>query len=236
MGVNGHWYLELEKEGFWRGSPHTWVNRYIMSGSQPGNTDTQSVITQLVQIEQQIFPFTPAGQGVGHVEARAYPSGSGPPYLVVTYKTATGPAGSTGFGNNPQGDLGFQWAPTLETCVLLNTPVAGLNSRGKPISLRKYYRGLMDGETEDNAVGGITAARKAAMEAVVLPFKTGLGTNSYVVIAGSGAQASAAPTVQPFLVAHQIPRGKKRKKTGSTGLLGLAAEAASLARDAAALA
>jgi hypothetical protein len=54
------------------------------------------------------------------------------------------------------------------------------------------------------------------------------------VIGDSGSQAAVAPTAHPFLVAHQVPRGKKRKVSSSSAssfeaILGDAAHIATLA-------
>jgi hypothetical protein len=49
------------------------------------------------------------------------------------------------------------------------------------------------------------------------------------VIAPSGAQASGPPVCHPFLVNHQVPRGRKRKQPSGPGFLLSSAEKALLA-------
>jgi hypothetical protein len=225
MGVNGHWYIEMEKQAFWRGVTHTFINRYVMSGAQPSATDAESVITAIHAIENQIFPMTGAGQGVGFVQGRAYPSGSGTFYANVNYNTSLAAGTATGFDTAGSSTLARVWAPTLETCLLLETLMTGLNSKGKPIYNRKYYRGVYAGPTEDNADGTLPGGVIATVAAITAPFKSGMGSSDWVVIANSGAQASLPPTAHPYLVARQIPRGKK-KKTTSSGVLSFLADAA----------
>jgi hypothetical protein len=241
MGVNGHWYVEIEKEGFWRGAPHSWVNRYVMSGAQPAASDALSVIDQILGIEGHIMPSRAGGLGVGFVQGRAYPAGNGTFYANRDYNVARVPTASTGFVGPTWDSPNISWAPTLETCLLLETKLSTLSSTGKPVYLRKYYRGIMSGTVEDDQNGGVNPTDIAGIQALTLPFKTGMGTNNYVVIGNSGEQASTAPTVHPFLVAHQIPRGR-RKKASSANILSIATDilrargALGLAEDAAAAA
>lgn len=229
MGVNGHWYVEIKKQAFWRGNPHTWVNRYILSGSQPSGSDAETVISALHDIEDQMEPAHASGAGIGFVIGSAYPSGSGGPFAVVPYNTSEGAGSATGFSGAGWTDADQGWAPTLETCMMMETPITGLNSRGKPISLRKYFRGVMSGGNEAEGTTGVTADDITGSEAVCLPWKTGMGSSNWVVIAPSGAQASGPPVCHPFLVNHQIPRGRKRKPASSgSGFLLSAAEKALL--------
>lgn len=226
MGVNGHWYVELEKQAFWRGAPHTWVNRYVMSGAQPSASDAQSVITALHLIENDLHPPMAAGVGVGYVQGRAYPSGKGTFFANVDYNVSKASGTATGFHGPPDsGDL--VWAPTLETCLLIETRLQGLSSTGKPTYLRKYFRGCSTGAAQDNVAGGIPAGTITDLNALTTPWQTGMGSQNWVVIGNSGSQASAAPTVHPFLVAHQVPRGKKKKPSSASGLIAqIAADAA----------
>lgn len=216
MGVNGHWYVELEKQAFWRGAAHTWVNRYVMSGAQPSAADALTVITALKQIEDKLHPAAAPGAGVGFVTGRAYPSGKGTFFAIQYYNPSLAPATANGF-QGPSGTGGaWTWAPTLETCLLVETPITGLNSRGKPIYLRKYIRGWNSGGVEDHASDGVLNTDATAVNALVAPWTAGMGSSNWVVIANSGAQASAAPSAHGFLVAHQIPRGKKKPKTSAS--------------------
>lgn len=218
MGVNGHWYVEVSKQGFWRGSPHQWQNRYIMSGAQPSASDANTVANALKVIEDQIHPSASAAHGVGFLRASSYGSGSGAPFAVVEYNVGGGSGSATGFTGPAWGSETITWAPTLETCLLVETRVTGLSSSGKPVYLRKYFRGINSGETEDNTSDQVAAPDVAGVEAAVLPWKTGMGSGSWVVIAASGAQAASAPVCSPYLVAHQIPRGRRRKTSSGSSL------------------
>lgn len=230
MGVNGHWYVEIKKQAFWRGNPHTWVNRYILSGAQPSGADAITVIGALHDIEDQMEPAHTSGAGIGFVVGNAYPSGSGGPFATVAYNTSEAQGSATGFTGAQWTDADQSWAPTLETCMMMETPITGLNSRGKPISLRKYFRGVNSGGNEAEGTNGITADDITGSQTVCLPWTTGMGSSNWVVIAPSGAQASGPPKCHPFLVNHQIPRGRKRKpQQGGAGFLLSTAEKAVLA-------
>lgn len=215
MGVNGHWYIEIRKQAFWRGVPHVWDNRYVMSGAQPSGADAITVIGALHDIEDVIYPTTAHDAGVGFVDGKAYPSGKGAPFAQVNYNESQGAGTATGFTG---GEGSMAWAPTLETCLLVATPITGLSSSGKPITLRKYFRGLNAGSVEDTTGAELPGAVVTYVNAAVLPWKTGMGSSSWVVIAPSGAQASGAPVCSPYLHNHQIPRGRKKKKVSSSVL------------------
>jgi len=221
MGVNGHWYIEITKQAFWRGAPHVWQNRYVMSGAQPSASDAGTVITALKDIEDVLQPSQGAGHGVGFVRGSAYGSGSGAPFEVLEYNASEGSGTATGFTGGAWTGYDLGWAPTLETCLMIETPVTGLSSTGKPVSLRKYIRGVASGSNEAETSGQVAADDITGVEAAVLPWKTGMGASSWVVIAGSGAQASGPPACHPYLVAHQIPRGKKRKTSSSSSAFSL---------------
>jgi hypothetical protein len=215
MGVNGHWYVEITKQAFWRGAPHTFQNRYIMSGAQPSASDAATVITALKDIEDGLFPGAAPAHGVGFVRGSAYGSGSGAPFQVTEYNASEGAGTATGFTGPGWGTPTIVFAPTLETCLMVETPITGLSSTGKPVRLRKYFRGIASGADEPQSTGQVAAGDITGVNALVLPWKTGMGASNWVVIAPSGAQASAAPVCYPYLVAHQIPRG--RKKASSSG-------------------
>lgn len=229
MSGLGHWYIELEKQAYWRGVQHYWVNRYVMSGSDPDASDAESVITDLVNIESQLHPNTAVNVGCGYIEGRAYLSTGGPPFARNEYNASKAVDTATGFGGTTAGGYALTWAPTLETCLLVETPMTGLSSTGKPVFNRKYIRGVTCSSAEDSSGVELPAAMITALNAVVLPWKTGMGASSWVVIGTSGRLASSAPTVHPYLVAHQVPRGKKRKTTTtSSGGSSVASEVFSL--------
>lgn len=220
----GYWYIEIEKQAYWRGQQHTWVNRYVMSGSDPTATQANTVQAALKSIENVIHPLVAAGAGVGFVSSRAYGAAGGPPFNVIPYNTSKAPGTATGFAG-PTWTTGLIWAPTLETCLLVQTPLNGMSSSGKPIALRKYFRGVaFTTELADNT-GVMPATDAAGIANACLTWKTGIGANAWVVIGTSGKQASAVPTAHPYLVAHQVPRGRK-KKASSSSVLGFLADAA----------
>lgn len=218
MAGLGHWYIELEKQGYWRGEQHTWVNRYVMSGSDPSSSDATTVIQALHDIETKIhFPVS-SGGGWGFVEGRAYGSGGGYPFATIAWNTSLVPSSATGFTGTvyPSGPA-YTPGP-LESCLLIETKINGLNSRGKPIYLRKYIRALATNIGTSTDQLPLPTAFLSAVATAVAPWQTGMGANSWVVIAVSGRQAASAPTVHNFGVNHQVPRGRKRKTSSSSPL------------------
>lgn len=211
----GHWYIEVRKQAYWRGALHTWVNRYVMSGSDPTSAQATQVIGIIKGIENKLHPLQGGGGAVGFLEGSAYGSAGGPPFAVVTYATAGATTGGTGFAGLTA-PTGQQWAPQLEVCLLLETRLNGLSASGKPVSLRKFYRGNMF-PNEDYQAGPIGAADLAQIASITAPFQTGMGDNNWVVIGTSGKQAAAAPAAKAYLVNRQIPKGKSRKKSSGNG-------------------
>lgn len=216
MGVNGHWYVEIRKQAYWRGNQHTWVNRYVMSGAQPSASDAQSVITAIKNIENSIYPVKAGGAGVGFVDGKAYPSGKGSYFAIIEYNASLAPGTATGFTSGAYGgDASPTWGETLENCFLLETPVTGLSSTGKPVALRKFYRGLSGGTEESDQPGQISGEITAAVNTATLPFRTGMGSSNWVVIGNNGEQASGPPQMRPYIYNRQVPKGRKKKVSAS---------------------
>lgn len=217
----GHWYVELKKQAYWRGNVHVWTNRYVMSGSDPTAAQMTSVIELLQGIEGKIHPIQPSGHGIGFVEGSAYSSAGGPPVAVVPYNPTLAAATATGFQGPTYTSPSMAQAPTLEVCMLIETTLNGVNSRGKPDYMRKFIRSVSFAAESADSSSPIPANDISGIEAIVAPWTTGIGANNWVVIAPSGKQASQPPVVKPYLVNHQVPRGRKRKKTTTSGgLLG----------------
>lgn len=211
----GHWYVEIEKQAFWRGNPHTWVNRYVLSGPTPSETVAQDVINQLKLIEGQLHPQITASNGVGFVIGRAYGATGGPPFATIAYNASAEPSSATGFPGAGWDDTQQGTADTLEVCTLVEVPLQGLSSTGKPVTLRKYFRMTTYGSIEDTSGASIGTIDRAGIAAVCLPWTTGLGSGGATVIGTSGRAPSDVPTAHPYIVNHQVPRGRKRKSASS---------------------
>lgn len=220
MGVNGHWYVEIRKQAYWRGNQHTWVNRYVMSGAQPTAADALTVINQIHDVETAIFPEVASGGGVGFVDGKAYPSGKGSFFAIVEWNEDLAPGTATGFTGTAYAGSGPPPANELEVCLLLETPVTGLSSTGKPVYLRKYYRGFGNTSDEVTVPGQIPSGILSAIELHTSVFQTGMGASNWVVIGNNGEQASGPPVAKPFLYNRQVPKGRKRA-TSSSGVLSL---------------
>lgn len=216
MGVNGHWYVEIEKQAFWRGVPHTWVNRYILSGSTPTVADATSVMNALHGIEDKIHAAVPAGNGVGFVQARAYATTPGPPFATVNYNVSLTAGTATGFNPSGTGSAGFESAFELETCALVETKLTGLSTTGKPVYLRKFFRGCGDSAISYTSATPLPSSIISAVATLTAPWTSGLGGTSYVVIGSKGESAASPPALRPFLAARQVPKGRKLKKVTVT--------------------
>jgi hypothetical protein len=235
VGVNGHWYVEIRKQAFWRGSPHQWVNRYVMSGAQPSAADATSVITALKNIEDHVYPAIAAGAGIGFIDGRAYPSGKGTSFAQVSYNESGAAASATGFSGPTSAYTTLKFNGTLENCLVIETRLNGLSSTGKPVDTRKFFRGLIvDGEA--GGAGQIGAQDLGLINTEVLPWQTGVGANNWVVIGPSGAQAAQPPAALSWIGNRQVPKGRKRSTTSTTTLFRLLRLGGSDSTDATALA
>lgn len=213
----GKWYIELQKQGFWRGNPHTWVNRYVMTGADPTSSDAITVISALHDIEEQLHAQKGAASGVGFVQGRAYASTGYSAFASVNYNVSQAAATATGFTGATWTDTTQSEANTLEVCMLLETPLLGLSSSGKPLTLRKFYRGAFYGGVEPDDAAGIPAADIAGIKAVTLPMFTGLGGTAYTVTSPNPLRVPAlAPRPLDFICNRQIPKGRKKKITVKT--------------------
>jgi hypothetical protein len=219
MAGLGHWYIEIEKQAFWRGNPHTWVNRYVMSGLTPSASAAATVINALKNIEEQLHAAVTSGAGVGFVEGRAYGATGGPPFETFGYNEGLTPTTATGFAGAGWSGTEQAPAPALETCMMVETPLLGLSTSGKPVSLKKYFRGATYGVDEDYSAAAINPTDQAGITALVLPWQTGLGDPGSQVISPTGRTPAGPPTAHPFIVNHQVPRG--RKKAAASSLVGV---------------
>lgn len=207
----GKWYVEIEKQGFWRGKVHTWVNRYIMTGPDPTTTDAQSVITGLKNIEDAIHPLASMHAGVGFVQGRAYGAAGGSPLTTVDYNVGLAPGTATGFA----GSCGFSPASTLAVCCAVTSRSSVLSATGKPVFLKKYFRGC-GGSEEVEAGSPISGTILAAVNAAAAPWATGVGGTFYTVTGLVNPGPWASPQAQSYYEERQVPKGKKRKKTTLT--------------------
>jgi hypothetical protein len=211
----GHWYVEVQKQAWWRGVQHLWVNRYVLSGSDPTASQGESVAYYLLQMENKLYPNVEAGIGVGFVKASAYKSTGGAPLATYYSNESQSPSSATGFTGPSSTYATLSWQNTLEVCLDVRTELTALSSSGKPVYLRKFYRGFLHGG-EDNGSTPIASGDLTAIDATLAELQTGIGSTSYVVIGPSGGLASGAPTAQPHLGNHQIPRGRKRSRASET--------------------
>jgi hypothetical protein len=174
---------------------------------------------------------TPA---ISWVSRWAYYDGSASaPLMEKTYAAASDtptPLKPTGAAFASAGSV----QESLETCVLLQAQV-GVNSKNKPNFCRKYIHGVPSG----NVVYGTDSVDvQWNFEPAAATAAAAMGNGSWylnrVYCSPSGGQAIGAGWVaEPYPGNHQMPRGRKRKKTSVTSvstptfdiLLGAAADA-----------
>lgn len=210
----GKWYVEIEKQAYWRGAPKTWVNRYVMTGADPTTSNATAVINGLKAIEDVVYPQVNAGVGVGFVEGRAYGAGGGAPLTVVNYNADLVAGTATGWTGPGTGDYAsLQFGGTLENCLDVVTLMNGLSTSGKPVYCRKFFRGIINVDEAENA--GIAEGDRTQVATHTLPWKTGVGGTAYVVTTVDSRLAQGVPTAQEYIGNHQVPRGRKRSTSSS---------------------
>lgn len=239
MAGLGHWYVELEKQAWWRGANVTWVNRYVMSGVDPSAADALSVIFDLYAIENEIHPAAAGGLGVGFVQGRAYSGSGGSFFAHADYNPSKVPSSATGFSGLPGPPTGAPSFGPLEGCLMVESQLQGVSSRGKPTYLRKYIRGWQYVDPIGSSDGQVPSAIQTQVNSIASPWHTGMGSSSWVVIGVSGKQTSSYPVTKGYLVNRQKPRGRKKKVTATPaavaaafGRLTLLEQADALAREA----
>jgi len=209
--------IEITLQGYWRGSQHTWQNAFWLSGGAITAADATTCINALKTTIGQVYPAVSSGSGVGFVEGKAYGPGGGAPIAEVAYNTSLAVATATGFAGPTSAYTSLGFGGTLENCLEIVTPAVGLSTRGKPVFLRKYIRGITPTNPEDFNTTPIAAADITKIVAAVASWQTGLGTTGRVVAGQEGRLPSAPPTVQKFIGNHQVPRGRKRSTSSRVG-------------------
>lgn len=208
--------VQITKQGWWRGVNTTFQNDYWLSGT-PSGSAMQTIINGLKDIEDTLFPTCDEHLGVGFVDGKLYGPGNGPPIAEVQYNQGGGVSTSTGFTgpSTAYGILTFQG--TLENALEVRSTVNGLSKTGKPIHLRKLFRGIACIESA-GADSPINSNDLAAIHTNCLPWVTGIAGTSFVVVSPKGSTVSLGPTAQPYIVNRQKPRGRKRKAVTSNGV------------------
>lgn len=211
MALTGHPNIVITHVGPWRGKPqHLWTTIYNLSGPTPSAGDQAQLMTQLVAIESAILS---GGTGRGFVNAKFY-SGQKPniptavdplgtPAAPLPYNSADWAAG----GNAPTGNC------EPEQCLLVETLLNGLSSRGKPVYLRKYFHAISDTAATTGRIPGAVAA---AINTRVAAWTNGTLANGVVVISPSGRQSTSPPAAKTYVWNRQMPRGRRKKKKAIT--------------------
>lgn len=215
MAGLGHWYIEIKKQGWWRGANHVWDNRYVLSGSDPNSEDAANCIDAIHTIEDHLFPAIGSGLGVGFVEGKAYGSGGGVPIVETPWNSSETPDTATGFSGPSGGYNTLAVYGPLEICLDVRSECQTVSKTGKPVYIRKFYRGMALVNDDDETAGDteLDSGDVATIKTTLAPLTTGLSTGGWTVIAPSGRVPASGFTAQLYLGSHQVPRGRKRTST-----------------------
>lgn len=229
----GHPYVDIKHARYWRGVPHAWSTRYIISGPTPDSTTFFNIAAELLQIERDILYGGSGGGTVGgFLETRTYTGQGGAPTNVVTYGQLATPSSWLTYNGAPWvGITGLDFVDAAEACFEVRTPLQGLSSRGKPVYLRKFFHSV--GQVQGDYSGNLPAAAVTQIAPHIAPWTNGSLPGGRVIISPSGRQSSGPPTVQPYLGNHQMPRGRKRRALAtSSNASGLLSQLLNVAQDA----
>lgn len=178
----------------YRNAVEEWSNGYHFVGDPPDtDADWLTLVAELVTLEKAVLPGT-----TQIVRAYCYPDYSPHHDSSLTIE-------GTSFGA-PFGTLAVGSGSTLapgDAAVWIRWKTARLNTRGKPIYLRKYYHGAVitsDGSDADT----VEAAQVTALGSLATSLNT--TTGGWPGIAGPDGVAPGAHTVSPFVTTRTLKR------------------------------
>lgn len=193
---------------YWRGKVHRWSTSYSMTGN--GTTpDATACGTFLAAESKLLYPGDGASRG-GPYECRIYLRSGGVPVATFTKFNWQAPAewvAPSGEAWSSITDGNFD--DTAEDAVLL-TWEAGLSKTGKPVFFRHYYHAIP-------FMGSSVAGQQTVPAAVVTNLQsygqqlvTSLAPGYGLVQGNANRLAGTSPVAGPYVVTHQMPRGRKR--------------------------
>nr|CRY97269.1 hypothetical protein [uncultured prokaryote] len=200
----------VDHVSYWRGKIHTWSTSYQFTGVLSNPIDTTACSTLLLADDKLCFHGAGSTVYGGTYECRIYNASGGTPLATYTRFDHTVYADWIAFGGNTfWGDLsGQNHCTALEVALLIEWP-AGLSKTGKPVLYKKYIHAVPapnaapgSGEVDSTAVSDLAAQATAVSECL------GSGYNLQL---GSASRSPGTVRINPFLVAHQMPKGRRRK-------------------------
>lgn len=206
---------------YWRGKIQIWSTTYFLGGGDWASGEAASCCSALTAMENALLFEAPAHGGY-FTEARAYGPKTGAPEYI---DSIADPADPTTWGDYNssiwEGVTGAMYNPVAEAAMYVETPLAGLNSRGKPVKSVKYLHSvpvLGGSAVGDDAIPGSVIVAAQAQLAIL---NTGVGPNNRRMITNGGRYPSAAPTLAVQIGNHQMPQGRRKKKVSSSNLPGI---------------
>ncbi len=198
-------------QGTWRGASHKFQITGNTTGSALGAGDAQDFMEgSLSPFALSFAPFM-ATEATEVIGTRYYNGTSSAPVFEADYDPGAPPAAlvptCTGFSATDADGL------PLEVCVMLEARV-GTSSKGKPVFCRKYLRGAPRNGIAEG--GGWSFSSTAAASASTMGDGSWYNSITYASPKGATADSNGwSALVEPGN--HQIPRGKKRKTSSSSG-------------------
>lgn len=187
----------------WRGvHNHKWTTDYPYVGTLGGISD--ATLTAFAEQEAEICYNGTNGEGFIDSIALYDLSAKGSPLVELSGLAMAYTGGAWTAAENLK-------AQELQREVSLLIEWAGGMSRtGKPVTFKKYIHavpaGLAAAPEDEDVAGG----NKTGIEAAAEFFVTALA-GSGLAMGNARRFAGDTPTAAPYLVNHQMPRGRKRK-------------------------
>ena len=202
----------VEHVRYWRGAVHRWSTSYELTGTLTKPLDTTAAQTLLLADDKLCYSQV-AGDG-GTFACRIYASGGGTPLATYTRFDWTTPASWIAYGGaTAWGSPSATFCSQAETAALIQWP-AGLSVRGKPIFFRKYIHAV-PATSGSGAGADITGSVLTSLANQALATGNSL-YSAYGITLGNARTVPGPPTVKPFYVTHQMPRGRRRKVSAAT--------------------
>jgi hypothetical protein len=209
----------IDHARYWRGVPHVWSTTYFFGGGAWASGEAAAVVGSLLGMESAIL-YNPGANICGFIEARAYNAVTGAPVYVNNIGVLATPSTWDAYSGAAWSSVtGADYVSAAEVCFLLDTPLAGLSSTGKPVKSTKYFHSVGQLFNEGTTGADIPAAVQTQIASYTAILNSGVGPNGRRMISNGGRFPSGAPTVRPFFGNHQMPQGRRKKATSGGTVL-----------------
>lgn len=223
--------IVIDHARYWRGVAHVWSTTYFFGGGDWDPGEAATVGSNIAAAETECLFPGPANSG-GFIETRGYNAALGAPVYVNAYGNIDTPSTWEAYSGTAWGAVSDPIYDTAaEACFYLETPLAGLSTTGKPVKSVKYMHSVPVIEGSGGPGDGIPANVITAISTAFAFLNSGTGPNNRRMISNGGRFPSGPPTVRPYIGNHQMPQGRRKKKSAGGVTL-----TASLVKDLSAIA